>query len=204
MLLGGEELDASPLAPWFRRPVNDGTTLVNMWGTTETTVVSTYREVVEPDTRLTTRPIGRPLPGMSVYVLDRYGDPVPTGAVGETGHRRRDRGPRLPQPGRAECGAVRGRPVLRRARGPHVPHRRPGPAAAGRHAGVPGPQRRPGEDPRIPHRTGRDRHPSQRAPGGRRGPRGGAGPGRRPAPGRIRRPGPGRRAAAAPPPTSGS
>ncbi|OEV01856.1 hypothetical protein AN217_00685 [Streptomyces qinglanensis] len=83
VLLGGEELDASPLAPWFRRPVNDGTTLVNMWGTTETTVVSTYREVVEPDTRLTTRPIGRPLPGMSVYVLDRYGDPVPTGAVGE-------------------------------------------------------------------------------------------------------------------------
>ncbi|MFE9392673.1 amino acid adenylation domain-containing protein [Streptomyces sp. NPDC006784] len=83
VLLGGEELDASPLAPWFRRPVNEGTTLVNMWGTTETTVVSTYREVVEPDTRLTTRPIGRPLPGMSVYVLDRYGNPVPTGAVGE-------------------------------------------------------------------------------------------------------------------------
>ncbi|MGP3976838.1 amino acid adenylation domain-containing protein [Streptomyces sp. 8N114] len=83
VLLGGEELDASPLAPWFRRPVNDGTTLVNMWGTTETTVVSTYREVTEPDTRLTTRPIGRPLPGLSVYVLDKYGKPVPTGAVGE-------------------------------------------------------------------------------------------------------------------------
>ncbi|MFE5581702.1 amino acid adenylation domain-containing protein [Kitasatospora sp. NPDC056531] len=83
VLLGGEELDAAPLAPWFTRPVNDGTVLVNMWGTTETTVVTTYRVVTEPDTRLTTRPIGGAMPGMSVYVLDRHGNPMPTGAVGE-------------------------------------------------------------------------------------------------------------------------
>ncbi|MFJ9845110.1 amino acid adenylation domain-containing protein [Kitasatospora sp. NPDC101155] len=83
VLLGGEELDAAPLAPWFTRAVNDGTELVNMWGTTETTVVTTYRVVTEPDTRLTTRPIGGAMPGMSVYVLDRHGNPMPTGAVGE-------------------------------------------------------------------------------------------------------------------------
>ncbi|MFJ9818691.1 amino acid adenylation domain-containing protein [Streptomyces sp. NPDC101151] len=83
IVLGGEELDASTLGPWFGRPVNDRTELVNMWGTTETTVVSTYRVVTEPDTRLTTRPIGGPMPGLSVYVLDRHGRPVPTGAVGE-------------------------------------------------------------------------------------------------------------------------
>ncbi|MEV8517148.1 amino acid adenylation domain-containing protein [Dactylosporangium sp. NPDC051484] len=83
IVLGGEELDASPLSPWFARPINDGTELINMWGTTETTVVTTYRAVTEPDTRLTTRPIGRPMPGLSVYVLDRHGNPVPTGAVGE-------------------------------------------------------------------------------------------------------------------------
>ncbi|GAA2063089.1 hypothetical protein GCM10009801_06700 [Streptomyces albiaxialis] len=83
VLIGGEELDASPLAPWFQRPVNDGVKLINMWGTTETTVVTTFRQVVEPDTRLTTRPIGRPMPGNSVYVLDPRGNPAPTGAVGE-------------------------------------------------------------------------------------------------------------------------
>ncbi|MEU4876999.1 amino acid adenylation domain-containing protein [Streptomyces sp. NPDC021608] len=83
VLLGGEELDAAPLAPWFARAVNEGTELVNMWGTTETTVVTTYRVVTEPDTRLTTRPIGGAMPGMSVYVLDRHGEPMPTGAVGE-------------------------------------------------------------------------------------------------------------------------
>ncbi|MFJ8472830.1 amino acid adenylation domain-containing protein [Kitasatospora sp. NPDC094011] len=83
MVIGGEELDASPLRPWFERPMNDGTVLVNMWGTTETTVVSTYREVVVGDTVLSTRPIGGALPGLGVYVLDRHGNPVPTGAVGE-------------------------------------------------------------------------------------------------------------------------
>ncbi|WP_433381550.1 amino acid adenylation domain-containing protein [Streptosporangium sp. CA-115845] len=83
VVLGGEELDASTLGPWFARPDNAGTELVNMWGTTETGVVTTYRVVTEADTRLTTRPIGGPMPGLSVYVLDRRQRPVPTGAVGE-------------------------------------------------------------------------------------------------------------------------
>jgi acyl-CoA synthetase (AMP-forming)/AMP-acid ligase II/acyl carrier protein len=39
--------------------------------------------VTEADTRLTTRPIGGPMPGLSVYVLDRRQRPVPTGVVGE-------------------------------------------------------------------------------------------------------------------------
>ena len=39
----------SPRPAWFQRPVNDKTELINMWGTTETTVVSTYRAVTEPD-----------------------------------------------------------------------------------------------------------------------------------------------------------
>jgi polyketide synthase PksL len=83
VVLGGEELDASTLSPWFERPGNGGTELVNMWGTTETGVVTTHRIVTEADIRLTTRPIGGPMPGLSVYVLDRRQRPVPTGAVGE-------------------------------------------------------------------------------------------------------------------------
>ncbi|POM26387.1 Polyketide synthase PksM [Actinomadura rubteroloni] len=83
VVLGGEPLDATALRPWFERPMNADTTLVNMWGTTETTVVTNYREVEESETRLTTRPIGTPMPGLGVYVLDRNGRPMPTGGVGE-------------------------------------------------------------------------------------------------------------------------
>ncbi|MFC0039499.1 non-ribosomal peptide synthetase [Actinomadura rayongensis] len=83
VVLGGEPLDATALRPWFERPMNAETTLVNMWGTTETTVVTNYREVEESETRLTTRPIGTPMPGLGVYVLDRNGRPMPTGGVGE-------------------------------------------------------------------------------------------------------------------------
>jgi amino acid adenylation domain-containing protein len=72
-------------------------------------------------------------------------------------------------------------PFGERRGGAAVPHRRPG-AVAGRRADrVPGPQRLPGEGPRLPHRAGRDRGAAPGAPGG--APGRGAG-----ARGRARRP----------------
>ncbi|CNG79041.1 Uncharacterised protein [Mycobacterium tuberculosis] len=78
---------------------------------------------------------------------------------------------RVPRPARPVRRAVRRRPV-RRARGPHVPHRRPGQVAPGRHDRVPRPHRRPGEDPRLPGGAGRDRERPRRLPGRRAGRRG--------------------------------
>ena len=80
-------------------------------------------------------------------------------------HRRGGAGARLSGPAGADGGAVRRRPV--RAGGqPDVPHRRPGALARRRGARVPGPRRRPGEDPRLPHRAGRDRGGAAAASGG--------------------------------------
>ena len=69
-----------------------------------------------------------------------------------------------------------------------VPHRRPGPLERRRRPRVPRPHRRPGQDPRLPHRTRRDRGRAARAPARRAGGGGGArGPARRQTPGRLRR-----------------
>ena len=100
---------------------------------------------------------------------------------------RRQPGPRLPRPARAHRGTLRGRPVRSAGRAP-LPHRRPRPQAAGRATGLLGPRGRPGQDPRLPRRAGRDRvgagTPRRRRPGRRRGPRGRAW---RPAARRVRR-----------------
>ena len=56
-----------------------------------------------------------------------------------------------------------------RARAPHVPHRRPRALARRRRAGLPRPRRRPGEDPRPPHRARRDRGGAPARPGHRAG-----------------------------------
>ncbi|MFJ9818692.1 amino acid adenylation domain-containing protein [Streptomyces sp. NPDC101151] len=83
VVFGGEALDTTALRPWFARPVNDRTELVNMYGITETTVHVTHRPVTEADTAHPVSPIGGPLPDLTVYVLDQHGNAVPTGAVGE-------------------------------------------------------------------------------------------------------------------------
>ena len=54
--------------------------LVNHYGPTENTVVSTCAEVPANDEPF---PIGRPLPNTQAYVVDRYLQPVPVGVPGE-------------------------------------------------------------------------------------------------------------------------
>ncbi|MDH6128763.1 amino acid adenylation domain-containing protein [Kitasatospora sp. GP82] len=59
-----------------------GATLVNAYGPTETTVYSTLWHD-DGSVLGASLPIGRPLPGVRVYVLDERLGPVPTGVVGE-------------------------------------------------------------------------------------------------------------------------
>ena len=55
-----------------------------MYGITETTVHVTYRPLQVEDTqRLGASPIGKRIPDLRVYVLDRRGEPVPLEVVGE-------------------------------------------------------------------------------------------------------------------------
>ncbi|MFD3827434.1 amino acid adenylation domain-containing protein, partial [Streptomyces sp. NPDC058625] len=83
VVFGGEALDVASLRPWMGRSVNRGTELVNMYGITETTVHVTYRLLGEGDVERSVSPIGRRIPDLRTYVLDRFGRPAPVGAVGE-------------------------------------------------------------------------------------------------------------------------
>ncbi|QCX74368.1 Tyrocidine synthase 3 [Streptomyces sp. YIM 121038] len=83
VVFGGEALEVASLKPWLRRPVNQGTQLVNMYGITETTVHVTYRLITEADADRTVSPIGERIPDLRTYVLDGHGQPVPVGVVGE-------------------------------------------------------------------------------------------------------------------------
>ncbi|CAM2010577.1 non-ribosomal peptide synthetase/type I polyketide synthase [Acanthopleuribacter pedis] len=83
LVFGGEALNIAALEPWFNRRETDETTLINMYGITETTVHVTYRQVTRADLKTAMSPIGVPLPDLSLEVLDAHGEPVPLGVAGE-------------------------------------------------------------------------------------------------------------------------
>ena len=74
VLAGGEALDG----PLWRQLAGPGTRAFNHYGPTEVTVNATVAAVEGPDPV-----IGRPLPGVTAYVVDPDGALVPAGAVGE-------------------------------------------------------------------------------------------------------------------------
>ncbi len=81
VILGGEEALADRFALWRRR-IGSSVRLVNTYGPTETTIVATRHDLTDlaPGGLV---PIGRPIPGARVYVLDRFFTPVPPGVRGE-------------------------------------------------------------------------------------------------------------------------
>jgi nonribosomal peptide synthetase DhbF len=77
VVFGGEALDPSRVTGWLS---GDGPRLVNMYGITETTVHSTWRELTGSEVGSV---VGRGLPGTSMFVLDDGLSPAPAGVVGE-------------------------------------------------------------------------------------------------------------------------
>ncbi len=118
-------------------------------------------------------PMGRPVAGVEAHVVDAGLAAVPIGVPGELvlGGVGLTRG----YLGRPEKTAERFVPHPLGERSPVVSHRRPGAAVAGWPAGVPGPHRPSGQDPRLPDRAGGGR--GRPAPPPRRGRRRGAGDG---------------------------
>ncbi|MEV4483209.1 non-ribosomal peptide synthetase, partial [Micromonospora coxensis] len=78
LVLMGEAL-SGPLVEGFRRVLPD-TRLANIYGPTET-IAATWHDITGPVPA--TVPIGRPIPGRQVLVLDEADRPCPTGVTGE-------------------------------------------------------------------------------------------------------------------------
>ncbi|UAA39974.1 amino acid adenylation domain-containing protein [Paraneptunicella aestuarii] len=84
VIFGGEALDYQALSPWFERYSQSDCKLVNMYGITETTVHVTFYEVTQNEDQMQIGSvIGRPLPDLSVCILDEQLQPVMPGAYGE-------------------------------------------------------------------------------------------------------------------------
>ncbi|GAA2730106.1 amino acid adenylation domain-containing protein [Streptomyces nogalater] len=84
VVFGGERLDVKLLEPWFARYGDERPALVNMYGITETTVHVTARRITRADLdEPGVSPIGRPLPDVTLRLLDEDGDPVADGTPGE-------------------------------------------------------------------------------------------------------------------------
>ena len=83
VILGGEAVNPSRLAPWFERHGDERPRLVNMYGITETTVHVTCRRLRRGEALRLGSPAGGPLGDLVVYVLDAAGQPTPLGVFGE-------------------------------------------------------------------------------------------------------------------------
>ncbi|WP_146242186.1 AMP-binding protein, partial [Pseudomonas jessenii] len=81
--VGGEAMSLEGLKLWHAAGLGD-VRLLNTYGPTEATVVSSTHECTLADTRNHIGvPIGKALPGRALYVLDSEGHLLPSGCVGE-------------------------------------------------------------------------------------------------------------------------
>lgn len=85
VIFAGEALDLGRLRDWYAHHPDDTMRLVNMYGITETTVHATYMalDAETVDASVARSLIGRPIPGLRMFVLDEGLRPVPVGVAGE-------------------------------------------------------------------------------------------------------------------------
>ncbi len=82
VVFAGEALEPQRLQTWLNR--HPGLPrMINMYGTTETTVHASFREIVDSDVEGSASPIGVPLAHLGFFVLDGWLRAVPAGVVGE-------------------------------------------------------------------------------------------------------------------------
>ena len=118
--VGAEPLWRAETREWLRHacPVR----FLNAYGVTEATITTTLYEAAEPLPGTDMLPIGRPLPGLRVHLLDEHAEPVPPGVIGEL---------YIGGTGVATGYALAGRRPPRSGSSRPRAHCGPGPAAAG-------------------------------------------------------------------------
>ncbi len=81
LIVGGDALLGHALTPFVN---NQNTRIYNEYGPTEATVgCIVYKGLPSEMLKYTNVPIGKPIDGVKVLILDDYGKPVPIGATGE-------------------------------------------------------------------------------------------------------------------------
>ena len=81
VIFGGEALKPGKLASWKERYPQ--CRLINMYGITETTVHVTYKEITEREIARNSSNIGKPIPTLSLLILDSNLRLAPRGVAGE-------------------------------------------------------------------------------------------------------------------------
>ena len=82
VVFAGEALEPQRLRTWLHN--HPGLPrMINMYGTTETTVHASFREIFDGDADSNASPIGVPLAHLAFFVLDGWLRPVSAGVVGE-------------------------------------------------------------------------------------------------------------------------
>lgn len=81
IIFGGDTLMFNKVKRWKERYPE--TTLINMYGITETTIHVTYKEITNEDIDKNISNIGKPLKNAGIFILDEKGNPVPNGFAGE-------------------------------------------------------------------------------------------------------------------------
>ena len=185
VIFGGEALQPQRLRPWLQNHPGSPR-LINMYGITETTVHASFRELVDGDAESNASPIGGPLGHLAFFVLDKWLRPVPAGVVGE-----------LYVAGAGLAGGYVVGPIdgvavpgvsVRRPRDADVSHRGSGVLGLRWAAAVCRARRRAGQDPRLSHRTRRNRQRPAGLPAGHPGRHHGAPQRRRRPPHRLPHP----------------
>jgi amino acid adenylation domain-containing protein len=81
VIFGGEALKPKMLQEWRSRYPK--AKLINMYGITETTVHVTYKEITEEEIEFNISNIGKPIPTLTTYIMDRNMKLLPVGVAGE-------------------------------------------------------------------------------------------------------------------------
>jgi amino acid adenylation domain-containing protein len=81
VIFGGEALNPARIKPW--RQAYPDCRLINMYGITETTVHVTYQELTDAHLESSVSVIGKPIPTLYAYILNKYQSLAPVGVAGE-------------------------------------------------------------------------------------------------------------------------
>ncbi|MFC2145723.1 amino acid adenylation domain-containing protein, partial [Acidobacteriota bacterium] len=82
ILLSGERINPSDLEEWYKT-FEERIQLVNLWGTSETTLAKTFYFIQPSDIHRERIPVGKPIKGARVVVLDENLDPLDHWVTGE-------------------------------------------------------------------------------------------------------------------------